>query len=96
MAERNKELLYNLELRMKQLMFLCDSLKEENIELKKLLAESERSKRELDVRFEQLEVDYDGLRFANSFVSDGEQKEAKQRLLRLVQDVDKCISLLKN
>lgn len=95
MADRNKELLYNLELRIKQLMFLCDSLKEENSELKKLLTESEKSKNDLDLRLKQLVVDYDGMKFASSFVSNDEKDEAKQKLSRLVQDVDKCISLLK-
>lgn len=95
MAGRNKELLYNLELRIKQLIFLCDSLKSENMELKQLLATSEESRVDLEERLKQLEQDYDNLKFANSFVSDNEKNVAKERLLQLVQDVDKCISLLK-
>lgn len=95
MPNRNKELLYNLELRIKQLMFLCDSLKDENSELKKRLLESEKIKTDLDLKLKQLTVDYDSLRFANSFVSGKEKEDAKQKLSELVQDVDKCISLLK-
>lgn len=95
MANRNKELLYNLDLRIKQLMFLCDSLKEENSELKKRLIESEKERGSLDLKLKQLMIDYDGLKFANSFVSNDERETAHQRLSLLVQDVDKCISLLK-
>lgn len=95
MADRNKELLYNLDLRIKQLMFLCDSLKEENSELKKQLAEAKKSSNEVDFKLEQLMSDYDRIKFASSFVSNEEKEIAKQRLSKLVQDVDKCISLLK-
>jgi len=97
MSEKQEKLFAEFELRMRQLMFLCDSLKKQNAALreelntKKVLIESLNS----DIR--QLKKQYDDLKFAKA-VSSGNKEEilsAKQRLSRLVRDVDKCIALLK-
>lgn len=97
MAEKNEDLLANFELRMKQLMFLCDSLREDNSELRAQLLQKTEEAHGFHSELKQLKSDYDSLKFAQTFVDgNGDEREkAKQRLSKLVQDVDKCISLLK-
>lgn len=96
MADKYEELLANLELRMRQLMFLCDSLREENSTLKSQLVVKNEKINNLSSDLEQLKSSYDNLKFARNFLTgnDEEKNVAKQRLSKLVQEVDKCISLL--
>lgn len=94
----DEQLLINLEVRMRQLMYYCDSLKEENDRLMKEIEEREDTVALLMDKIETLEQKYSDLKFAKSFSSGGEEEreEAKKRLSKLVRDVDKCISMLKS
>lgn len=97
MSEKQRKIFDEFELRMRQLMYLCDSLKEQNIALrdevkvKNAVIESQKADLEL------LKKQYDNLKFAKAFSSSNKEEEqgAKQRLSKLVRDVDKCIALLK-
>lgn len=93
----DRELLLALELRMRQLMLFCDSLKEENVLLKEEVEQKEKENSSLKATIKKLEMNYDDLKFAKSFTSGSlqEKEEAKRRLLKLVRDVDKCISILR-
>lgn len=97
MAEKQDKLLAEFELRMRQLMFLCDSLKRQNAALKDELQNKNNVINSLNSDFEQLKKQYDNLKFAKAFTSDNneEVQSARQRLSKLVRDVDKCIALLK-
>lgn len=97
MAEKHEKLLSELEFRMRQLMYLCDSLKEENQELKMQLDAKKKEVAHAKSELEQLNNKYSNLKYANTLVGgDSEGVEvAKKRLSKLVQDVEKCISLLK-
>ncbi|MDH6308367.1 ribosomal protein L29 [Dysgonomonas sp. PFB1-18] len=97
MTENDEKLLADFEIRMKQLMYLCDTLKDENIQLRKELVHRTSEIESLTTEVSQLKTKYDNLKFVKSF-SSGNQEEveqAKKRLSRLVQDVDKCIAMLK-
>lgn len=97
MADKHENLLLGLELRMRQLMYLCDSLKEENQELRAQLEEKQKELGDANSEMEQLNLKLNNLKFANTLAgadSEGVEK-TKKRLAKLVQDVDKCISLLK-
>jgi regulator of replication initiation timing len=97
MTEKDKKLLDELSIRIKQLMYLCDSLKEENIALKQQIQQKNTEVDTLNLEVEQLKSQYDNLLFAKSF-SEEEKNDmlaAKERLSKLVQDVEKCIVLLK-
>lgn len=98
MTEKDEKLIAEFELRMRQLMYLCDSLKEENVQLKQQLAARDFTINGLSLDVEQLKTKYDNLKFAKSFLSSDkdEMMEAKKRLSKLVRDVDKCIAMLKN
>ena len=96
MTDENNKLLVDLEVRIKQVLFLCDSLKEENIRLK---SEVTTTKKQIDLAVKdlhQLKTKYDGLKTARTITAasvDGDT--AKLKLSRLVREVDKCINLLK-
>jgi hypothetical protein len=98
MTENDEKLLAEFELRMRQLMYLCDVLKEENSQLKHELAQKDTQITELSFEVEDMKKKYDNLKFAKSLSieDDDSSKEAKKRLSKLVRDVDKCIAMLKS
>lgn len=97
MTEKHEKLLADLDFRLQQLMYLCDSLKEENQNLKIKLNEKESEVENAKAGLEELSRKYSNLKFANTMTgADNESVEkAKFRLSKLVQEVDKCIALLK-
>lgn len=96
MANEKDKLLVDLEVRVKQIMVLCDSLKAENIRLKNLL-EQNQSKLEQSIKeFSQLKTKYDSLKTARTITAASVDVEvAQDKLSKLVREVDKCINLLK-
>lgn len=97
MAEKHEKLLSELEFRLRQLMYLCDSLKEENRSLRIQLEKKDEEVNRINSQLEQLNFQYNNLKFAKSLTGTDQESvdRAKKRLLKLVQDVDKCIALLK-
>lgn len=97
MIEKHEKLLADLELRLRQLMFLCDSLKSENQSLKVELQAKNSEITRVNTTLDELNQKYSNLMFANTLTNtDGKSVEdAKSRLNKLVQEVDKCIALLK-
>jgi len=98
MTEKDEKLLAEFEIRMRQLMHLCNVLKEENIRLRQDLIERNNKIEDLISEVDSLKLRYDNLKFAKSFSSENSDdvQQAKRKLSKLVQDVDKCIVLLKN
>ncbi|HOO95348.1 MAG TPA: hypothetical protein PLH60_04460 [Proteiniphilum sp.] len=96
MTDDNKKLLVDLEVRIKQVMFLCDSLKEENALLKTELKTRQRQIDEAVLDLNRLKTKYDSLKVARTITAASVDVDAaKQRLSKLVREVDKCINLLK-
>ncbi|MFT3992898.1 MAG: hypothetical protein QM660_01220 [Dysgonomonas sp.] len=98
MTEKDEKLLAEFELRMRQLMVFCDSLKTENMRLKQELIKKDSDIEALTGSLEQLKDRYDNLKLVKSFLSQDEEsvQNAKRRLSKLVRDVDKCIAILKS
>ena len=75
----------------------CNSLIDEKAKLKK---EIENLNRELNIKKEKLieiEKKYNDLKLAQAFsspISDG-NKEAKQKVNKIIREIDSCITLLK-
>ena len=85
-----------LETQTRQLIFKFQQLKEENEELFDELVKKEGELQEVKKQNKQLDADYKNLKMAKLLeVGDNDLKLAKQRIGRLVRDVDKCIALLK-
>lgn len=97
MTEKDEKLLADFESKMRRLMFLCDTLREENVRLKQELTGKNKIIESLTMQVGELKTKYDNLKFVKS-LSSGNRDEiefTKKRLSELVRDVDKCIALLK-
>ncbi len=95
MTEEDKKLLSTFEARLRHLMYLHDELKRENAEMKLLLEEKREEVAGLRSDYNELEVVYANLKIAKTIsLTDSEVKDTKQRLSKLVREVDKCIALL--
>jgi phosphoenolpyruvate synthase/pyruvate phosphate dikinase len=95
MTEEDKKLLSTFEARLRHLMYLHDELKRENAEIKQLLEAKQEEVAKLRSDFNELEVIYANLKIAKTIsLTSNEVKDTKQRLSKLVREVDKCIALL--
>ncbi len=95
MTDDQKKTLTVFETRVKQLMFLCDTLKAENSSLKEQLSAKEQELQSAYNKIKELNVQYDNLKMAQVIsIQHGEIKSAKQKLSKLVREVDRCIALL--
>lgn len=91
----NEKTLKTFETRLRQMILRFQELKKEN---KDLCAEVENGKKEiaaLKSRLEQQQYDYDSLKMARMIeITDGNLDGAKDRLSKLIRDVNKCIAIL--
>ena len=95
MTDDKKKLLNDLEFRVRQVMFLCDTLREDNALLRTQL---DSTSDQLKVKVEQLDQltkKYDSLKVARTITAASVDVDvAKEKLSNLVREVDKCINLL--
>lgn len=95
MTKEEENELRTFETRVRQLLLAYNALKAENRQLQETLAAREASLAAAGEAARQLQEDYTRLRMAKMMViSNGDLKEARQRVDRLVREVDKCIALL--
>lgn len=95
MTDEQKKLLSNFEARVRQLMLLCESLKEENALLKRTVAQKEEEILVVESSYKELLSRYDNLKLAQGVaMSEEERRNAKARYTKLVREIDKCIALL--
>ncbi len=95
MTDEGKQLLSTFETRLRHLIYLHEQQRHENAELKRQLEEKEEAHRRLQADYDELDKRYNDLKTATAISLDGSDvKETKQRLTRLVREVDKCIALL--
>lgn len=95
MTEEQQKTLTAFETRVRQMMLLCESLKEENKALKAHLTTRENALKEAHQALQTLSASYDNLKLAK-MVSIGKTdvKAAQQTLSGLVREIDKCIALI--
>ena len=71
-------------------------LTRENARLKQLLAEKDEEIKQVENSRKELEAMYTNLKMARTIsIHDNDIKDTKQRLSKLVREVDRCIALLK-
>jgi hypothetical protein len=76
-------------------MYLPDQLKDENARLQALLSDKESLLDQTRRQYADLEARYADLKIARTIsVTDQDIADTKQRLQRLVREVDRCIALL--
>ena len=81
--------------RVRQMLLRYQQLKKENEELYAMVDQAERETRGLRAELERKEQEYETLKMMKMLeVSDNDLDATKNRLARLIRDVNKCITLL--
>ena len=94
MTESEKALA-TFQTRVRQMILRFQELKKENLELYSMVEKDEEDIKQLKVKLEQSERDYQSLKMAKMIeITDGDLQGAKDRLNRLIRDVNKCIAIL--
>ena len=95
MTEDRDKLLVNLEVRVKQVLLLCDKLKQENAELKAGLILKDEEISSNTEKIDEMKQKYDSLKTARTITAASVDVDtAKLKLSKLMREVDKCIGLL--
>ena len=91
----NEKTLATFETRLRQMILRFQQLKKENEDLYGMVNKSEQELAQLREKLEQQQNDYQSLKMAKMMeITDGDLTEAKDRLSRLIRDVNKCIAIL--
>ncbi|NDV55916.1 hypothetical protein D0T51_09280 [Parabacteroides sp. 52] len=95
MTEDHKRLLAVFEVRVRDLMALCDKQKRKIDELTDVLNQKEVELQQAKDIIDTLNTKCDNMLTAHMVsANEGELKSARMRLSKLVREVDKCIALL--
>ena len=95
MTKEEEKALHTFETRIRQLILAYQELKAEHAALWDMMAKKEGELEEMRAEVQLHKQNYANLKLAKIIeLNDSELKDAKQRLAKLVRDVDKCIALL--
>lgn len=96
MTEDRDKLLLNLEVRVRQVLLLCDKLEQENKKLKDDdLLKNEQIK-SIEKELVLMTQKYDNLKMARTITAASvDVDSARLKLSKMVREVDKCIDLLR-
>jgi hypothetical protein len=96
MTSEEEKTIRLLETRTRQLILKFTQMKEDHEELLEELVKKDTELQEVKQRNKLLETNYANLKMAKMLeVGDKDINAARQRISKLVRDVDKCIALLK-
>ena len=91
----NEKTVATFETRMRQMILRFQELKKENESLHAMISKNEHDIKQLQAQMEQGQNDYNSLKMAKMIeISDGDLDGAKERLSKLIRDVNKCIAIL--
>jgi predicted nucleic acid-binding Zn-ribbon protein len=92
---QNEKTLTTFETRVRQMILRFQELKKENEELYDIVAKGEQDLKDLQAKLNQTENDYNALKMAKMMeITDGDLQGAKDRIARLIREVNKCIAVL--
>ncbi len=95
MTDDKKNMVVELDVRIRQLLLLCDSLKNENMKLRSTAKEHKEQITQLSEELEQMKTKFDSLKMARTITAASVDVEsAKEKLSQMVREVNKCIHLL--
>lgn len=95
MTDSEKNLLVELRANIKKLIARHEELSQEKHQLTDKIGELESVVQQLRQENRELEQKYENLKLAKLLsASDDDQKDAKNRIQKLVREIDKCIALL--
>ena len=93
----SEKTLTDFETRVRQMILQFQELKKENGRLQDQLSEQAHEIDELKAKVAQADNDYNSLKMARMLeITDGNLDEAKERLARMIRQVNKCIAILSN
>ena len=91
----SEKILVDFQTRVRQLILQFKQLKQENQQLQQQMQEQAQTIEELKARITQADNDYNSLKMARMLeITDGNLDEAKERLSRMIRQVNKCIAIL--
>ena len=91
----NEKTVATFETRIRQMILRFQELKKENESLHAMISKNEQDIKQLQAQMEQGQNDYNSLKMAKMIeISDGDLDGAKERLSKLIRDVNKCIAIL--
>ena len=91
----NEKTLATFETRLRQMILRFQQLKKENEDLYGMVEKSEQELAQLREKLEQQQNDYQSLKMAKMMeITDGDLTGAKERISKLIRDVNKCIAIL--
>jgi predicted nucleic acid-binding Zn-ribbon protein len=91
----NEKTITAFETRLRQMILRFQELKRENEELYAMVEKNEQDIKLLQEKLEQGQNDYNSLKMAKMIeITDGDLDGAKERLSKLIRDVNKCIAIL--
>ena len=92
---QNEKVLANFQTRMRQMILRFQELKKENADLYAMVEDGELRVKQLEEKLAQQERDYQSLKMARMMeITDGDLDGAKERVAKLIRDVNKCIAVL--
>ena len=81
--------------RVRQMILRFKELKQETADLRAVIEKKELDIRQLQAKISQQEHDYQSLKMARMMeITDGDLQGAKDRVARLIREVNKCIAVL--
>jgi predicted RNase H-like nuclease (RuvC/YqgF family) len=91
----SEKVLATFQTRVRQMILRFSELKKENTDLYAIVEEQEKHIKELESRLRQQENDYESLKMARMMeITDGDLEGAKERVARMIRDINKCIAVL--
>ena len=91
----NEKTIAAFETRIRQMILRFQELKKENQDLCAMIQKNEQDIKQLQAKLEQGQNDYNSLKMAKMIeITDGDLDGAKDRLSKLIRDVNKCIAIL--
>ena len=91
----NEKTLATFETRLRQMILRFQQLKKENEDLYGMVEKSEKELSQLREKLEQQQNDYQSLKMAKMMeITDGDLTGAKERISKLIRDVNKRIAIL--
>ena len=95
MTDEEKKQLSNFETSLRHLIYLYDKQKRDYEELTKRMTDGAEAYSKLRAEYDQLYQSYIDLKSATAISLDGgDVRQTKQRLSKIVREVDKCIEML--
>ena len=91
----SEKTLADFQTRVRQMILQFQELKKENMQLQQQIGEQATEIEELKAKVTQADNDYNSLKMARMLeITDGNLDEAKERLSRMIRQVNRCIAIL--